>query len=592
MQTFESLSPLQRVGSALCAALLAVTCCISPYSAARAYAVVPLAVPAVGYALCAIMAACGIAVTVDSTSAKSLASDFKLYTDDLTALSNSVNKLMSSFADAAKASGQGVEYNPAAITSDDINKCAQILTDAANAGSLELSKISPYASATTLSAIPFILQAYFNYSRTTASVSGFTPSSGWTSSLYPYDSDYVTYNASYNYSKTGSQTGTQSFSIEVPGTDALARFGKPIDGSTISNYLSTYTLIPVFCFNADASTLGERTHYVAVSTSLYSRKYGNSYQRLLNNIKLEVNTVVFNMPNQLHWTLAGTDLTGVDYYPDSGRYSFVDQFHVQSLGSSLGFFSPYVNASFTTTDIPGISDWSAASLTDNPDVNLGRDYWSDANRAVQGGIVAGSGVGALVGSGSVASGGLVINRGRMGIPTDWSGVDSWADALDKTGVAVGDNVYVPDMSTTTTVTGAKVDTATGEAAGTLTGELDTITRPGNATGTISISAPVTASSNPLSYDFAGSSVSFLDKFPFCIPGDVQKVVSAMSASAVAPRFTWPIWTPNGDYDLTVDLSDYSSLAAVLRGMFALFVVGGSIFLSMRFIAFVRNATNK
>ncbi len=583
MNSFESLTPLQRVGSALCAALLAATCCISPYSAARAYAVVPLAVPAVGYALCAIMAACGIAVTVNSTSAKTLASDFKLYTDDLTALSNSVNKLMSSFADAAKASGQGVEYTPAAITSDDINKCAQILTDAANAGTLELSKISPYASATTLSVIPFILQAYFNYSRSTASVSGFTPSTGWTSSVYPYDSSYVTFNSSYTYTTSAGGKVSESFSILTPGSDAQTLFGEPFYYAAGDS-----VLVPVYY-----SVISDIMYYVAIDYIEYQDNYSGDLQSLLSDIYMYAPDYGAGYPTSFRYTFTEDN----EYLPLISRSLSTGLTKPVSLGlgassSQDGFFSPYIDAVFSLSGQAGIPFWNAASLTDNPDVNLGRDYWSDANRAVQGGIVAGSGVGALVGSGSVASGGLVINRGRLGIPTDWGGVDSWADALDKTGAAVGDGVYSPSFPTTTTVTGAKVGTATGEVAGTLTGELETITQPGNPTGTISISAPATSSTNPLSYDFAGSSVSFLDKFPFCIPNDVRRVVNAMTANREAPRFTWPIWTPNGDYDLTVDLSDYSSLAAVLRDMFSLFVIFGSIYLSIRFVALLRNATNK
>lgn len=69
--------------------------------------------------------------------------------------------------------------------------------------------------------------------------------------------------------------------------------------------------------------------------------------------------------------------------------------------------------------------------------------------------------------------------------------------------------------------------------------------------------------------------SLKDKFPFCIPFDIGYLLNKMSAEREAPRFVWQLdfgqW---GQYTITVDLSPFDSVAAILRTLeLILFILG-------------------
>lgn len=579
-----SLSVTQRVGAAFCSVLLAVTMCLCPY--AQAYAAIQAAAVPLGYALCAVLAACGVNIAVNSDyEASSLASSFELYTDDLQRLGGTVQGLMSTFADAAKASGQGVEYQPAAITAADVAELKSILAKAGKSGSLALDQIAPYASAAALSPLPFILQGFADAVVTPAET-GFTMPNGFTVAKaggmdvcrsafvrFPDGSDYF-YQVCSPASSFASMFGNNVFELSV---EQLANMSISVEEGALC--------VPFYCFVSPTRT---STEYLLVPLSV-AQRFTNSLE-LMRNVTVSLDGVTsLGMPVNVCAYLDDVKL-GIVSANGIGGKSFSQYAGVSynlafsNLKNTYPIFSPYLNYSLVLGML-GFTGWTS-SLTDNPDYNLGREYWNDANAAVKGGIVVGSGVGGLFGSGSVVSGGQVFNRGRLGIPGSWSGVDSWADALSRTGTAVGSDVWARNPAASTTVTGAAVDAATGAATGTLTGALDTVTRPGNTGGNISIAAP----SNGLNFDFGGSAADLTDKFPFCIPGDVHKAVNALAASPQAPRFTWPVWSPAGFVDLEIDLSDYSQVASALRGMFSLLIIIGTAFLGMRFIEFIRNST--
>lgn len=58
----------------------------------------------------------------------------------------------------------------------------------------------------------------------------------------------------------------------------------------------------------------------------------------------------------------------------------------------------------------------------------------------------------------------------------------------------------------------------------------------------------------------------LTKFPFCLPGDIYKLVQGLNSPAEVFRFNIPVNFPaiNYTYDFDIDLTDFSGVAAILR----------------------------
>ena len=73
-----------------------------------------------------------------------------------------------------------------------------------------------------------------------------------------------------------------------------------------------------------------------------------------------------------------------------------------------------------------------------------------------------------------------------------------------------------------------------------------------------------------------SDIQWYERFPFCIPWDVYRGVSALKAKTKVPKFEIPfkIERLGVDETITVDFSEYDDLAAICRWFFRLsFVVG-------------------
>lgn len=92
---------------------------------------------------------------------------------------------------------------------------------------------------------------------------------------------------------------------------------------------------------------------------------------------------------------------------------------------------------------------------------------------------------------------------------------------------------------------------------------------------IADAVPATGEATP-AYPATGDyTLPLADFFPFCIPFDLYKMLSLLSASPQAPAFTWQFYTPGGgSIPIEVDLSAFDSVAAVLRAVETLaFCVG-------------------
>lgn len=81
--------------------------------------------------------------------------------------------------------------------------------------------------------------------------------------------------------------------------------------------------------------------------------------------------------------------------------------------------------------------------------------------------------------------------------------------------------------------------------------------------------PVSSSNIPVTDTPANSDLSLLGLekvFPFCIPFDIYKLYSVLSAKPVAPKFTWKFKVLKKTYKLDIDLSDWNEIAELLRLM--------------------------
>lgn len=230
-----------------------------------------------------------------------------------------------------------------------------------------------------------------------------------------------------------------------------------------------------------------------------------------------------------------------------------------SYGSTINLYNPTTG---WNTDL--------GTVTDNPDVNLGHDWWTDAEEKANADLLNPSAGAAVIGNDLVIDGDYIVNRGSIGIltPTDWDNTNSWSDALSNTHAGVIEGATTGTIAATQTATA--VNTATGEL---VNGTVQDLVRPGSKT---SISVGV--------FDTVIQSIS--GKFPFCIPADLHKAMIAMSAPPQAPAFDWVFhFSPLGIDDVTIhiDLSDFDSVALVLRVCLSVSMSIGLIFLSIRLL---------
>lgn len=209
------------------------------------------------------------------------------------------------------------------------------------------------------------------------------------------------------------------------------------------------------------------------------------------------------------------------------------------------------------------------TLTDNPDVNLGHDYWDDAK--VNKDILNPSAGASVIGADAVIDGDYIANRGSLGVITDWADINSWADALARAHAGVAEGAL--DGTISTTQTGTAVDVGTGELVTDTVGDL---VKPG---GNTSISPAM-----PGLFDGVIDAVS--DKFPFCIPGDLHKCLLALEAAPVAPSFDWTFPLHHvglTDVTIHIDLAPFDQVAMILRVCLSVTMTIGLIFLSIRLL---------
>ena len=189
----------QKIGSVLAAALLAVSCCLFPYSQA-AYAWIQLAIPA-GYALAAVCATLGLSVAITSDDdAAAFWGDFSLYTEDLELLGSQVSDMQDAAIEAGTANGTLVNVSKQQVSQDEINAITSMFEAAGNAGSFALDQLSMLAGDGVLGILPFVLSLFM--ADLTASTSDsidkvldvngspFALPSFAFSAVYPDDSDY------------------------------------------------------------------------------------------------------------------------------------------------------------------------------------------------------------------------------------------------------------------------------------------------------------------------------------------------------------------------------------------------------------------
>lgn len=220
---------------------------------------------------------------------------------------------------------------------------------------------------------------------------------------------------------------------------------------------------------------------------------------------------------------------------------------------------------------PAAGGWntSIGTVTDNPDVNLGHDYWDDAKDRVD--VLNPAAGAAVIGSDAVIDGDYVANRGSLGVITDWADINSWADALARARAGVAEGAL--DGTVSTTQTGTAVNVGTGEL---VTDTVGSITRPGSGT---SVSLPL-----PGLFDGVVDAVG--DKFPFCIPGDLYKCLVSLSAAPVAPAFDWTFALSHvglTDVTIHIDLAPFDQVAYILRVCLSVTMTIGLIFLSIRLL---------
>lgn len=161
----------------------------------------------------------------------------------------------------------------------------------------------------------------------------------------------------------------------------------------------------------------------------------------------------------------------------------------------------------------------------------------------------------------------------MEFPADFGGgsisIGSWFGGVSDTiftGSGTMDFTDANSESQTTTADRAMVD---GKEA-----EMD-------LTKSISESVEdVPAGSGTIADDVGEYSLDLRDYFPFCIPFDIYKMLSLLSASPVAPSFDYRFYVPGiVDQTIEIDLSPFDTVATVLRTMeliaFAVALAAGS-----------------
>lgn len=213
------------------------------------------------------------------------------------------------------------------------------------------------------------------------------------------------------------------------------------------------------------------------------------------------------------------------------------------------------------------------TLTDNPDVIGGSDYWHDAKENKD--ILNPAAGAAVIGADAVFDGDYIKNRGSIGVfsPADYADINSWADALARAHAGVAQGTLDGTISNTTT--GTAVDVGTGELVTDTVGEL---TKPDGGHSTSKPKDPNGRDPNDWKIP-----IDLSKYFPFCIPFDIialfEKLGSGASAFSFepfdAPAFDAPFKVDGViDENIHLDFADWSGMMANIRMLeFFVFLVG-------------------
>lgn len=496
------------------ALVLAASLCISPYaSTQRAYAN-PLVLTASEAAFAAICAAFGISIA-SNEDAKALFADWELYTDDIDALSAQVSALQDAAIEAGTANGTLTNVTKQQVSQSEVDAINAMFEAAGNTGTFALDQLSMMASDGVLGILPFILSAFM------ADQVNVVPSD------------------------------VQRFTTTSGSSISIAFCGDTQPGYSVSNphyyssvayyYFSQYGFWSLLYGNGTTPTSNHDVVFDADSDgSLYCHFSFVDYTRVWPDGATKSSDLKDLCPEAIGSpsTLYFSDLSTILIRP--GASIFI---------RDTGFYTGS-KRTFTLYDgSTGVWNTDYGTLTDNPDVIGGSDYWDDVKD--QADVLNPSAGAAVIGSDAVFDGDYIANRGSITIPTDWSNSNSWADALGATHAGVAQGALDGTISGATT--GIAVDTATGDL---VTDTVGNLTKPDTTIST----SPSTK------FDWS----KFLDPslylvFPFCLPWDLVELVKTLNAEPEAPVIDWPMPTiTGGDNRLHVDLAPWSPVAVVLR----------------------------
>lgn len=209
--------------------------------------------------------------------------------------------------------------------------------------------------------------------------------------------------------------------------------------------------------------------------------------------------------------------------------------------------------------------WDPDILSGNPDVNLGRDFYEDAQAIRDGKAFVKQ---TALGHDLVIDRDYISDRGSVSVPLEGASYDSWADVLNNTLTGLADAVNEGLISISAAITAVDV----------LTKELvtDTVGKVNKPTQDTSVSKPRT---------LKNMTTLFRQIFPFCLAFDLTAVLALFQAEPEAPYFEFPI--ANGFTDetetLVIDLSEWEPAAATFRTCFLVLFGAGLILLTLRFV---------
>lgn len=498
-----------KIVCCLSAVMVAVAMCASPYAAARQAYANPLVLTASEAAFAAICAALGLTVA-SNADAKALFADWELYTEDIDALAAQVSALQDAAIEVGTANGSLVNVSKQQVSQSEIDAINAMLDAAGQAGSLALDQLSMMASDGLLGIIPFVLSAF-----------------------------------------TAHEIGAVS---DVREVGALNVYGLPVPIRVSSGDISMGLPVP------DYSKGKGYTHFACTwQTSL-----GSKYAIITKPNSVKVNVLIDSRPIDQPFSVGATYGHGLRKLYDQtyteikgyDSFAFTLSYWIDPVFSSAALitftsYTPELGTHTLGTYDCATGIWTGKDnvWTDNPDVNLGHDWWTDARDMVD--VLNPAMGGALIGADAVIDGDYIVNRGSIAIPTDWSNINTWADALGATQSGVVQGALDGVISGATT--GTAVNVGTGEL---VTDTVGNLVKP-NAGTSVSPTTP--------KFDWS----KFLDPslylvFPFCLPWDLVELVKTLSAEPQAPVIEWPMPALSGTQTLRVDLSPWSPVAAVLR----------------------------